>query len=244
MYARISDEGFDRAEYGSHPHLYKSVFMQKYAYKLSVIVNCVYYEPKYPKLLTTQDMQNLSGKLLGICDVSCDLCGAIEICRKFTTPENPFFLYNFVNDRIYKLSYEHIENTILYHSMDFLPSELPRDASQHFSDKLFDYVIEIANEENFESFENLTISPEIKYAMMTFGGKLTGGYEYINELRRKHDQQIIDENLDSANDKIEKIVTECPELVSDLQNALFYQELSDESKEAIIRIANMLENRS
>ena len=242
MYARIIDGGFDRVEYGLSPHLYRSVFKEKYAEKLSVIINCIYYEPKFPKLLTIEDIRSLNGKLLGICDISCDLKGGIEICRKFTTPEEPFYLYNPNDDRIYKLSQEHIQNSILYHSMDFLPSELPRDASQHFSNKLFDYVIELAKDDANLNFDQLTLNNEITNAMITCHGKLTPRYEYIAQLReQKEKEMILLQQKMSINDKIATIINSCPELVSDLQNAYFFQEITSESKEAILKLAEIFD---
>jgi alpha-aminoadipic semialdehyde synthase len=242
MYARISDGEFDRNEFRSSPHLYKSVFKEKYAGKLSIIVNCIYYENKYPKLLRTEDFVDGVGKLIGICDVSCDLRGGIEICRKFTTPEEPFFLYKPQEDRIYKLAQENAENSILYHSMDFLPSELPRDASQHFSNKIFDYVIELAKDDASVPYEALSISDEIKNAMMTCHGKLTPLYEYIIDLRKIKERDTVTQNTYSISQEIADVVSKCPELVSDLQNACFYQEISEESKEAIIKLAELLQS--
>ena len=243
LYARISDGGFDRAEYAASPQSYRSVFKEKYSDKLSVIVNCVYFETKYPKLLTVEDVRKGTGRLLGICDVSCDLRGSIEICRKFTTPEDPFFLYNGQDDRIFKLSYENVENSILFHSMDFLPSELPRDASQHFSNKLFEYAIELANDDPNTPFQQLTLNPEIKNAMMTCHGQITPRYQYINELRKANERQSNPAKELTFADQVSNIVSQCPELVSDLQNASFYQEITQESKEAIIRLAQMFENQ-
>lgn len=243
LYRRISDGGFDRAEFGNETEKYRSVFKERYADKLSVIVNCVYFERKYPKLLTVEDMRRGTGRLLGICDISCDWKGSIEICRKFTTPEDPFFLYMPEDDRIYKLSREHVENSILYHSMDFLPSELPRDASQHFSNKLFEYVIELANEDPNPPFEQLTLSPDIKNGMMTCHGKMTPRFEYVTKLRKENEVKEKMEVEFSFDDQVSKIVKDCPELVSDLKNAYFYQEISNESKKTILKLAEMFKKQ-
>lgn len=240
LYERISDGGFDRKEYGVSPHLYRSVFKEKYADKLSVIVNCLYYETKYPKILSVDDFKQGVGRLLGICDISCDYKGSIEICRKFTTPEDPFFLYNPCDDRIYKLVQEHVQNSLLYHSMDFLPSELPRDASQHFSNKLFNYIIELAQDDPNLPYESLTLNPEIKNSMMTCHGELTPKFQYITKLREEkaHEVKVVKEM--SIDEEIANIISGCREIVSDLQNAFYYQEISSESKELIIKIARLL----
>ena len=242
MYRRKEDGGFDRSEYRKSPHLYNSVFKEKFCDKLAVIINCIYYEEKYPKILTVADLQQGTGRLLGICDISCDYMGSIEICRKFTTPEDPFFLYNPSDNRIYSLAHENAHDSILYHSMDFLPSELPRDASNHFSNKLFNYVIELAADDARTPFEELTLNPDIKNGIMTCHGKLTPNFEYITELRRKNEENAKEEQVENktVSEIIGKIVEDCPELVSDIRNAAYYQEMCPESKDAILRIAKLL----
>jgi alpha-aminoadipic semialdehyde synthase len=244
MYCRVNDGGFDRDEYRKQPELYRSVFKEKFSDKLAVIVNCIYYEEKYPKILTVNDLQQGTGKLLGVCDISCDYLGSVEICRKFTTPEDPFFLYNPSDNRIYTLVQENAKNSILYHSMDFLPSELPRDASNHFSNKLFDYVVELAADDANTPFEDLQLNPDIKNGIMTCHGKLTPNFEYITELRRKNEEAAKSVKVEnkSISEIIGKIVDDCPELVSDIRNAAYHQEMCPESKEAILRIAKLLES--
>lgn len=35
-------------------------------------------------------------RLLGICDISCDLKGAIEVLDTYTNPDKPFFIYDII----------------------------------------------------------------------------------------------------------------------------------------------------
>lgn len=247
LYQRVEDGGFDREEYRSQPEKYKSVFKDKFCNRLSVIVNCLYYESKHPKILTVEDFRAGTGRLLGICDISCDYMGSIEICRKFTTPEDPFFLYNAQDDRIYTLVQEHVRDSLLYHSMDFLPSELPRDASNHFSNKLFDFVVELARDDPNIPFEQQNLNPDLKNGIMTCHKKLTPNFEYITELRKKNEeleeiQKSSQKTEQTSSEIIAKIVKNCPELVSDIKNALYHQEMCQESKDAIIKIASILES--
>lgn len=246
MFKRVADGEFDREEYRNEPEKYRSVFKEKYCNKLSVIVNCLYYESKYPKIMTVQDFKMGTGRLLGICDISCDYMGSVEICRKFTTPEDPFFLYNPQDDRIYTLVQDHVYNSLLYHSMDFLPSELPRDASNHFSNKLFEHVIELARDDPDTPFGELQLNPALKNGIMTCHKKLTPNFEYITELRRRNEER--EEKIKNSEQReqttvetIAKIVDECSELVSDIKNAFYHQEMCEESREALMKIADLLE---
>lgn len=70
--------------------------------------------------------------MLGVSDVSCDFEGSIEFLKKFTTPDMPFYVYEPISKKIHDdLFYR--KNGILYLALDFLPCELPYDASCHFS---------------------------------------------------------------------------------------------------------------
>lgn len=108
--------------------------------------------------------------MLGICDISCDLMGGIEFCKKFTDPYVPFWIYNKTNERVYDLHENFIEDAILYHSVDFLPSELPRDASKHFGERLTPYMLELAHNDANVSFEANTLCAELRDATITYAG--------------------------------------------------------------------------
>ena len=64
-------------------------------------------------------------------------------------------------------------------AVDILPSELPRDASDYFSDVLVQYVPAIARADYTVPFEALALPPEIKRAVIAYQGRLTPDYEYI-----------------------------------------------------------------
>lgn len=50
---------FERSDYQENPHLYKSVFADKIAKWSNVIVNCAYWDLRFPRLLTKDDIQHL-----------------------------------------------------------------------------------------------------------------------------------------------------------------------------------------
>ena len=237
LYSRKTDGLFDRQEYQEMPHLYESVFARKYARYLSVIFNCLYYESKYPRVLTVQDIGALD-RLLGICDISCDLNGAIEICRKFTTPEEPFFLYNAGTDRMYELCQTHVEGSILYYSMDFLPTELPLDASNRLSDKLLDYVVELTDGDYSGEADSTGLSRDLAEAIFLYKGVIAEKYRYVQEFRVRS----LEYPFSDAVKQIREILRECPELASDIDNSKCGQEIKKESMQAIIKIAKILKS--
>jgi saccharopine dehydrogenase (NAD+, L-lysine forming) len=66
-------------------------------------------------------------------------------------------------------------------AVDILPSELPRDASDYFSQVLLPYVPALAAADYTASFDNLALPAEIKRAVIAHRGELTPGYRYLQQ---------------------------------------------------------------
>jgi hypothetical protein len=92
-----SQGGFDKKEYYESPELYLGTFGEKYAPYVSVIMNCMFWDYQFPRLMSTKEMFKLyeSGKsrLLAIGDISCDPAGSIEFLLKTTSIDNPTYVY-------------------------------------------------------------------------------------------------------------------------------------------------------
>jgi alpha-aminoadipic semialdehyde synthase len=99
-------------------------------------INGVYWEAKYPRIISIEELRQgvLSGisKLLGVCDISADYMGSVEFTTKFTSIEHPFLLYDPVTEEFSEKMGDMKENSILFHSVDHLPAEMPKEASNHF----------------------------------------------------------------------------------------------------------------
>ena len=50
---------FSKSDYYKNPHLYKSVFAEKVAPYASAIVNGIYWDQNFPRLLTIKQMEKL-----------------------------------------------------------------------------------------------------------------------------------------------------------------------------------------
>jgi alpha-aminoadipic semialdehyde synthase len=70
---------------------------------------------------------------------------------------------------------------ILVMAVDILPSELPREASETFSQALLNYVVPIAEADYNVSFEDLDLPAPIKRAVILLNGQLTPEFEYIKQ---------------------------------------------------------------
>lgn len=187
---RRKDGGaFDKLEYHSQPDLYEGALAALLPY-LSVIVNCVFWTSKYPCLLKSAELKAAviagQSRLLGVCDITCHLRGPIEFLYKLMTPNEPFYLYNPQSDRMYSTHSKHAADSVLYHSADFLPSELPIDASRHVGSVLRNYLKFLAYDTTAHlPFEEQVLPPEMMNAVITCNGELTPNFEYIADLRKQ-----------------------------------------------------------
>jgi len=172
---------FDLQEYYSSPELFKNQF-EKYIPHLTILMNCMYWDDRYPKLVTKDYLEGLfkkgNPKLTVIGDVTCDPDGSIECTHKGTEIEDPVFVYNPLT-RQPKMGFK--GEGILVMAVDILPSELPRESSQTFSDALIKYIPSIAKVDFNKPFDQLELPFSAKKAMILHNGKLTEDYKYLKE---------------------------------------------------------------
>ncbi|KAJ2682699.1 hypothetical protein IWW39_005885 [Coemansia spiralis] len=144
---RIDGGPYSREEYREHPERYRSVFATKIAPYTSMLVNGIYWESKYPRLMTAKDLahiqrqRELKTRMLAIADISCDIGGSLEFMSHASTIDSPFFYVDAVNG----LEHKDIEKPgVQINSIDNLPTELPFEASKHFGDSLYPYAKALA----------------------------------------------------------------------------------------------------
>ncbi len=170
---------FDLEDYFHHPENYKSIF-EKYLPHLSMLVNCIYWDLRYPKLLTKEYLKKAVSKnnlkLLVVGDISCDVNGSVECTVQSTEIQDPIYVYNPLTDD-HKMGYQ--GEGILNMAVDILPAELPRDSSNGFGDVLVNFVKPIYDCDFNSSFLELDLPRAIKKALILHQGELTPEYEYM-----------------------------------------------------------------
>lgn len=170
---------FDRQRYYDHPDNFRPIFERSLPH-LTVLVNGIYWDARYPRLVTKDALRALweggQGKLKVIGDISCDIGGAIEVTVKATAPDMPSFVYNPLNGDV---TDGHEGEGVVVMAVDILPSELPRDSSEDFSRVLKDYIPAIVAADFSAPFEDLDLPAPIKRAVIVHRGELTPDYEYI-----------------------------------------------------------------
>ena len=177
--AHNEGNAFDRHDYYTHPEKYHNVF-EKYIPHLSVLTNCMYWDPRYPRIVTKDYLEKVfhegRPKLTVIGDITCDPDGSIEITHKGTDIEDPVFVYNPITR---KPTMGHKGEGMLVMAVDILPSELPRDSSEGFSNVLMNFMKPISDCDFNEAFEYLDLPKPIKKALILHQGELTPDFEYI-----------------------------------------------------------------
>ena len=169
-------------DYYDHPEKYGSIF-ERYIPYLTVLMNCIYWAPRYPRLLTNQLLRKMwkadkKPRLKVIGDISCDVEGAIQACVKSTTPDSPIFVYD--PEKECALDGWQGDGPVIL-AVDNLPCELPRESSRDFSATLVPFVTAMAREDYSADFEQCTLPDEIRKAAILWKGGLTPDYAYLKK---------------------------------------------------------------
>ncbi|MCD4693067.1 MAG: hypothetical protein K8R79_09145 [Calditrichales bacterium] len=173
---------FDFTDYLNHPEKYFGDF-EKYLPLLSILVNGIYWDERYPKLVTKKMLKELYEKqskpnLRVISDITCDIGDSIECNVKATSSDNPVYVYEPLSEKVF----DGIKgNGPVVLAVDKLPSELPVEASTNFGKALLPFIPALANAEFDVLFNKLKIPAEIKRAVIAHQGQLTPDYKYLEE---------------------------------------------------------------
>ncbi len=182
---------FDKADYYSRPSNYYSIF-EKYLPQLTVLMNCMYWEPRFPRIVTKDAVKRLFNpestiiqepaitpifpKLTVIGDITCDPDGSIEITHKGTEVEDPVFVYN---PDTGEPTMGYTGKGLLVMAVHILPSELPRESSAGFSNALIHYLKPIVDCNFNEKFSDLALPKALRKALILHKGELTPDYKYL-----------------------------------------------------------------
>jgi alpha-aminoadipic semialdehyde synthase len=172
---------FALKEYFGHPELYEGMF-ERWLPRLSVLLNCVFWDTPYPRLVTKAAVRGLFAAapplLRVIGDVSCDIEGSIEFTLKETHIDAPVYVYDPQADSIAD-GVAGKGPVVL--AVGNLPCELSRESSQAFSAALSPFVPALAATDFTVPYAQLELPAEVHGALIVHHGDLTPGYEYMRE---------------------------------------------------------------
>jgi len=178
---------FDLQEFYGHPQLYRGAF-ERHVPFLTALVNCVYWEAKYPRLLTKEFLRRHyaegAPRLRVIGDISADIEGAIECDTHTTEADNPVYVF----DPATGATVDGVAGAgPVIMAVDILPTELPRDASVDFSRVLAEFIPAIARADYSVPVEELALPPELKRAVIVHRGELTPDYRHLEPFAQRRD---------------------------------------------------------
>jgi alpha-aminoadipic semialdehyde synthase len=169
---------FALQEYYDHPERYRSRFAS-YLPALTVLVNAVYWDARYPRLVTKAGLKRLAageagGRLKVIGDLSCDLEGAVEATVRVMNPGNPVFVYDPQGDT----ATDGTEGPgVVVLAVDNLPAELPVEASVDFSCVLRPHIPALAKADF--SADRPALPDPLLRGLIVHRGELTPEFRYI-----------------------------------------------------------------
>ncbi len=174
-----ADRSFDLQEYYDKPELYRGDF-ERYLPHMDALVTAIYWEDRYPRLVTRDWLKRAWAKgkprLRVIGDITCDIDGAVECTYKATEPGAPDYVYEPLKER--HLDGVEGEGPVIM-AVDILPAELPRDASYAFSEALMPLIPGIAAADFAADPDDLKIPGPIRKALIVYQGELTEDFRYL-----------------------------------------------------------------
>ncbi|UCG33715.1 MAG: hypothetical protein JSU68_03590 [Phycisphaerales bacterium] len=173
---------FDLQEYYDHPDRYRGVF-PAYLPHLSVVVTGIYWELKYPRLVTLEALRELFGhgekpRLRIIGDLSCDIDGSNQATVRTTEPDNSVYVYEPGTGQT--IDGVAGDGPVVL-AIDHLPCELPADASTHFSRSLSPFIPGLATADFGKPLDDSGLPPELIRATILHHGELTPPYRYLEK---------------------------------------------------------------
>lgn len=169
LYAK-EDGSFHRDEFHQHPERYHSLF-HPYLKKADILMNGIFWNEQIVRLFEKEEVKEPDFRCAVIADITCDVDGSVPLTTHATDIADP--VYALDRHTLQPVApFQPGTDTIDLMTVDNLPNELPRDASQHFGSHLEKYVIpELLKKE----------SDMIERATITAKGRLMPRFEYLGD---------------------------------------------------------------
>ncbi len=166
---RKDGQDLGKNDFYVNPTEYTSDF-ERFTKVADIFIAGHFYGNDAPYILTQEMLKANDCKIKVVADISCDINGPIACTIKASTIAEPIFGY---------LPNEHKEvdvfhpAAIVVMSVDNLPCELPKDASEGFGDMFMKHVI--------PAFFNGDKDGILQRAKITENGKLTERFQYLQD---------------------------------------------------------------
>ena len=139
-YAQRKDgSAFQKQDFYDHPEWFESKFAP-FTKASDLMINGIYWDNNAPVFFTKEEMRKEDFKIKVIADVTCDIApvSSIPSTLRASTIADPIFGY----DPQQEAETEALQtDSIDMMTIDNLPNELPRDASQSFGNQFVEYIL-------------------------------------------------------------------------------------------------------
>ncbi len=167
---RIDGEKFNKKEFFNDPTGYESNFM-RFSKVSDLYIAGHFYGENAPFLITKEDAKHPEFNISIIGDISCDIGGPVASTLRASTIEAPFYGYNPQTEK--EVAFK-TKDSITVMSVDNLPCELPKDASEGFGRMFYNQVM--------PAFFNNDKDGILERARITTSeGKLTERFSYLQD---------------------------------------------------------------
>jgi alpha-aminoadipic semialdehyde synthase len=177
---------FDLRHYYADGGAYESIF-GPHLERLTVIVNGIYWDARYPRLATREQLAALFDgpappKLVAIGDISCDVDGGLACTVRDTNPGDPTYVY----DPATGAAPSGFDGPgIAVMAVGNLPCELPRESSSAFSTALTPYIPALVAVDLAGDFESVDLPEPIRRSVILWRGRFTPRYENMRAFVRE-----------------------------------------------------------
>ena len=166
---RLDGQVLDNKDFYNNPQDYTSDF-ERFTKVADIFMAGHFHGNNAPDILTQEMLKATDCKIKVVADISCDVDGPIACTIKASTIAEPFFGY--LPGEHKEVPYTH-PGSIMVMSVDNLPCELPKDASEGFGEMFMTHVI--------PAFFNGDKDGILQRAKITENGKLTPRFSYLQD---------------------------------------------------------------
>lgn len=166
---RLDGQVLDNTDFYKNPQEYTSDF-ERFSQVADIFMAGHFHGNNAPDILTREMLVSAKNKIQVVADISCDVDGPIACTIKASTIADPFFGYLAGENK--EVPFTH-PGSIMVMSVDNLPCELPKDASEGFGEMFMQHVI--------PAFFNNDKDGILQRAKMTENGQLTERFKYLQD---------------------------------------------------------------
>lgn len=173
---------FELQEYYDRPELYRSAF-EPHLELLSVLVNGIYWNDKYPRLADVEQLRTLFNspsppRLIAVGDITCDVDGSLACTMRDTEPGDPVYIYDPAT-RETPSGFEGKGLAVM--AVGNLPCELPREASNTFSEALAPFIPALAGVDLEAPFDEAELPEPVRRSVILWRGEFTPNFRYMKD---------------------------------------------------------------